>query len=117
VFLRSIQKQGGKPYAYARVHLAAHVHERSPKQFSRRVALAVLSEMKAAEIARAHQTLSIGAADIETARHLGIALNAPTAEARCVVTDRAGTVIYLGEITYPGDCVRLNIELIGSGRS
>ena len=30
--------------------------------------------------------------------------------------DAAGTVIYVGEITYPGDCVRLNIELIGQGR-
>ena len=53
---------------------------------------------------------------METARNLGIALNAPTAEARCVVTDASGMVIYVGEITYPGDCVRLNIELIGQGR-
>ena len=68
------------------------------------------------EISRAHQTLAIGAADMETARNLGIALNAPTAEARCVVTDGSGIVIYVGEITYPGDCVRLNIELIGEGR-
>jgi GntR family transcriptional regulator len=43
---------------------------------------------------------------------LGIALNAPTAEARCIVADKDGTVIYVGEITYPGDYVRLNIELI-----
>lgn len=63
-------------------------------------------------ISRAHQTLAIGAADVETARHLGIALNAPTAEARCSVLDDRGIVIYVGEITYPGDLVRLNIELI-----
>ena len=112
VFLRSVQKQGGKPYAYARVH----IHARAPKQFSQRVALAVLSEMKDAAIARAHQTLAIGAADIETAKHLGIGLNAPTAEARCVVTDATGTVIYVGEITYPGEYVRMNIELIGGER-
>ena len=116
VFLRSIQKQGGTPYAYARVHVASHVHARAPKQFSQRVALAVLSDMKEAGIARAHQTLAIGAADIETARHLGIALNAPTAEARCVVTDKTGVVIYVGEITYPGECVRMHIELIGGER-
>ena len=101
------------PYAYARVHVAEHIHARSPKLFASRAALAVLSEMNDLEISRAHQTLAIGAADMETARHLGIALNAPTAEARCVVTDAGGTVIYVGEITYPGDCVRLNIELIG----
>ena len=116
VYLRSIQKQAGKPYAFARVHVASHIHARAPKSFASRAALAVLSEMADLEISRAHQTLAIGAADMETARNLGIALNAPTAEARCVVTDAAGTVIYVGEITYPGDCVRLNIELIGQGR-
>ena len=113
VFLRSIQKRGSKRYAYARVHIAKHVHSRAAKAFSSRVALAVLSEMKDVAISRAHQTVVVGAADIETARQLEIALNAPTAEARCVVTDTAGVVIYIGEITYPGDYVRLNIELIG----
>jgi len=93
---------------------ASHIHARARGQFGKRVALAVLSEMDDLEISRAHQTLAIGAADMETARNLGIALNAPTAEARCVVTDAGGTVIYVGEITYPGDCVRLNIELIGA---
>jgi len=116
VFIRSIQKRGGQPYAYARVHIAKHVHAKAAKLFASRVALAVLSEMKDLAISRAHQTLAIGAADMETARHLGIALNAPTAEARCVVTDAAGIVIYVGEITYPGDCVLLNIELIGAER-
>lgn len=116
VFLRSIQKHADKPYAYARVHIAKHVHAKAPKQFSTRVALAVLSEMKGLAISRAHQTLAIGAADIETARYLEIALNAPTAEARCIVTDSSGVVVYVGEITYPGDCVLLNIELIAQER-
>jgi GntR family transcriptional regulator len=116
VFLRSIQKRGNKPYAYARVHIAKHVHGRAPKTFATRVALAVLSELKDVVISRAHQTVVVGAADIETAHQLEIALNSPTAEARCVVTDKAGVVIYIGEITYPGDYVRLNIELMGGER-
>lgn len=116
VFLRSIQKRAGKPFAYARIHIAKHVHQRAPKAFATRVALAVLSEIKNLELSRAHQTLAIGAADIEAARLLEIPLNAPTAEARCVVADASGTIIYVGEITYPGDCVRLNIELIPGAR-
>jgi len=116
VFIRSVQTQRGRLYGYARVHVAAHIHARAEQLFASRPALAVLSEMDDLEILRAHQTLAIGAADMDTAHHLGIALNAPTAEARCVVTDASGTVIYVGEITYPGDCVRLNIELIGEGR-
>ena len=72
--------------------------------------------MKGVDIAHAHQTLTISAADVETARHLEIAMNAPTAEARCVVTDHDEVVIYMGEVTYPGDVVRLNIELIDRRR-
>jgi GntR family transcriptional regulator len=112
VAIRSIQKRDGKPYAYARVHVARHIHAKAAKAFASRVALAVLSETKGLAIARARQTVVVGAADLDTAQHLGIALNSPTAEARCVVTDTDGVVIYVGEITYPGDYVRLNIELI-----
>jgi len=115
-YLCSIQRRGSEPYALARVHIAQHLYDRAPKLFSSRVALVVLSELDGIEISRAHQTLTIGAADVETARHLGIALNAPTAEARCVVTNADGIALYVGEITYRGDCVRLNIELIGQER-
>ena len=31
------------------------------------------------------------------------------------MTDKNGIIIYIGEITYPGDYVRLNIELIAQG--
>jgi GntR family transcriptional regulator len=115
-YLRSLQRRGSEPYALARVHIAQHLYDRAPKLFSSRVALVVLSELDGIEISRAHQTLTIGAADVETARHLDIGLNAPTAEARCVVTDAEDIVLYVGEITYRGDCVRLNIELIGQHR-
>ncbi len=113
-YLKSVQTSDGEPYALASVHVASELFQRDESAFRSRVALAVLAELDDIEIARAHQTLQIGAADIEMAGHLGIALNAPTAEARCVVTDKAGTVIYLGEIVYRGDCVKLDIELLGS---
>jgi GntR family transcriptional regulator len=116
VHIRSVQKRAGRPYAYARVHIAEHVHARAARVFTCRVALAVRSKMRDVKISRVHQTLAIGAGDMETARHLGMALNAPTAEARCVVTDASKVVIYIGENTCPGDCVRLSIELIGQGR-
>lgn len=111
-YLCSLQRRGTEPYAFARVHVAQHVFERAPELFDSRVALVVLAGLDGIEISRAHQILTIGAADIDTAHHLGMALNAPTVEARCVVTDAEGIVLYVGEITYRGDCVRLNIELI-----
>src|SRR6202521_500144 len=45
VYLRSIQKQAGKPYAFARVHIAQHLHAREGTLIASRAALAVLSQI------------------------------------------------------------------------
>jgi len=111
-FIRSLQTRGKDPYAVASVHIAEQVYKRNPEAFSKRVALAVIAEMDELDLSRAHETLVVGSADVQTARLLQTTLNAPIAEARCVVSDANGVVIYIGEITYRGDCVRLNIELM-----
>jgi len=115
-YLRSVQTRGREPYALASVHVARTLYRQAPRRFASHPALAVLAQMNGGAIARAHQTLSVGAADVETARHLRLPLNAPTVEAHCVVTDRAGVAIYVGEIVYRGDVVHLDIELIGRRR-
>ena len=114
-YIRSIQSRNGEPYALVGVHLAKAVYDLAPEAFRCRAALPVLSTLPGVEIARAHQTLVIGSADMETADHLKVALNAPTAEAHCVVTDTAGVAIYVGDIIYRGDCVKLNIDLLTNG--
>lgn len=113
-FLESVQLRRREPFALARVHIEAGLYDRDPSLYQRRPALSVLSELPGLAIARAHQTLVIGTADTDTARRLRLALNAPTVEARCVVTDTRGVCLYVGHITYRGDCVKLNIELIGN---
>ena len=112
--LDSLQSRRREPFAIARVHLATGIYARAPQLFARQPALGVLAEMADLAIGRAHQTLTIGTADVDAARLLRLSLNAPTAEARCVVTNAAGEVIYVGLITYRGDCVRLNIEFLGA---
>ena len=47
---------------------------------------------------------------------LQVPLGTPTAECHCVVTDRKGVAIYVAEIIYRNDCVKLYINLLdGSG--
>ena len=111
-YLRSVQSRNGIAYAVADVHLARHVFERAPEMFRAELALPALSKIGDIGIAKAHQTLVIGSADTETAQLLNIALNAPTAEAHCVVTDTSGVAIYIGDIIYRGDCVKLDINLL-----
>lgn len=116
VFLNTLQKRDGAPYALARVHVAKHVFDRAHDAFRNRVALAVISGMKGLAITRAWQTLEVASADLETARLLNVPLDAPIAKARVVVTGRGNVVLYVGEITYRGDCVRISIELTDARR-
>jgi GntR family transcriptional regulator len=67
--------------------------------------------MKTGKIANAHQTLIIGTADIDTARHLDLSINAPVAEVRRIFKDAGGIIIYLAEVTYRGDAIRLEMNL------
>jgi GntR family transcriptional regulator len=115
VFLKSVQTRGNRAYALVKVHLAKHVYERAPQSFHRQPALPVVASMKGIEIASAHQTLVIATADPETAGLLKVPLNAPTAECHCVVVDSEGTAIYVGDIIYLGDCIKLDINLLESG--
>ena len=72
--------------------------------------------MKGADIENAHQTLVIGSADPGTASLLQVPLGTPTAECHCVVTNRKGVAIYVAEIIYRNDCVKLYIDLLDKSK-
>jgi GntR family transcriptional regulator len=112
VFLRSVQYRGERAYSVVNVQLAKDIYERDPQAFRRHAALPIVAGMKGVKIATARQTLVIGSAEPEIAGLLGVPLNAPTAEARCVVVDRRGIAIYVADITYRGDCIRLETTLL-----
>ena len=48
---------------------------------------------------------------LKVARHLQVPLNSPVAEVRRIFRDADRTVIYLGEVTYRGDFVRIDMDL------
>ena len=112
VFLRSVQFRGERAYSVVSVQLAKDIYERDPQAFRRHAALPVVAGMKGMKIAMARQTLVIGSADPDIASLLGVPLNAPTAEARCVVVDRRGIAIYVADIIYRGDCIKLETTLL-----
>ncbi|NJM33996.1 MAG: GntR family transcriptional regulator [Rhodomicrobium sp.] len=112
----SLQLRQDQPYALARVHVAKDIYDRAMKAFKEQIALGVLFEMKDVTIARAHQMMSIGTADVYAAAHLRLPFGAPVMEARCTVNDADGRLIYIGEIVYRGDVIRINIELFDDAR-
>jgi GntR family transcriptional regulator len=113
-FLRSVQYKENAPYGFVNVHIARSIFERDPEGFLEHPALSVLAQMDDVDIRDAHQTVVIGAADPQTADHLKIALGAPTAQCRCVVRDASGIAIYVGDITYRSDVIKLHIDLFAS---
>ena len=96
--------------------ISAYIDERifklAPKRFRNELVIPVLMDLKEVEIGSARQILTISTAGVEAANALNISASAPIAEIRRVFCAPDGTVIYLGELTYRGDFLRLDIDLL-----
>lgn len=111
VFMRRVHSRKRQAYCVISIYLDETIFRKSPKRFRTKTVIPLLTEMPGKIIKTARQTLSIGTADLEVSRLLGIPLNSPVAEVRRVFTSRDNTVIYLGEVTYRGDFVRIDMDL------
>jgi GntR family transcriptional regulator len=111
VFMRRVHSRDSQPYCVISIYLAEKVFRKAPKRFRNETVIPILTAMRDPPIASAHQTLTIGVADLEVARHLQVPLNSPVAEVRRIFRDADRTVIYLGEVTYRGDFVRIDMDL------
>jgi GntR family transcriptional regulator len=110
-FMRRVHSRNGETYCVISIYLDERVFRMAPRRFRRETVIPVLLELPRVTVARAWQTLEIGTADVTEARHLDIPANAPVAEVRRVCQDQHGTVIYLGEVTYRGDYIHLEMDL------
>jgi GntR family transcriptional regulator len=97
--------------------ISAYIDERifklAPKRFRKELIIPVLMDLEKVKIGSARQILTIGTAGVEAATVLNVAASAPVAEVRRVFCDPEGTVIYLGELTYRGDFIRVDMDLLG----
>jgi len=117
IFMRSVQFKDGEPYGIVNLHLADGIFQRAPKKFQQHPALSVLGGLKGINVHDAHQTIVIGSADPVTADLLNIGLGAPIAECRCAVIDGKGTAIYVADIIYRSDAIKLHIDLLAGTRA
>jgi GntR family transcriptional regulator len=110
-FMRRVHFRAGKPYCVINIWLDERIFRKSPVAFRTKTVIPLLTAMKGLRIADAHQVLTIASADMEVAGLLELPMNAPVAEVRRVFKDAAGTVIYLADVTYRGDAIRLEMDL------
>jgi len=112
VLMRRVHSRQGQPYCVINIHLAEPVFRRSPRRFRDEPVIPILVGLKSLRIVKAHQVLTIGSADMEVARLLGVPVNAPVAEVRRIFRDENDRVVYLGEVTYRGDAVHVEMNLL-----
>ncbi len=111
-YMRRVSSKDQAPYCVIDIYLEERIYQMAAKAFESELVLSVLDRLDGLTIKRAHQILTIGTADMESAKLLDIALDAPVAMVRRVVTDQDDTVVYVGDVVYRGDFVKLDIELI-----
>ncbi len=109
--MRRLHSRDGQAYCVIAIYLDTTVFRKHPKRFRTEVVIPILAAMRDPAVARARQSFTIGSADLETSRLLHIPLNAPVAEVRRVFNAADGRVIYLGEVIYRGDFIRIEMDL------
>jgi GntR family transcriptional regulator len=114
VKLRSVQYQNEDPYSVVNLHLAREVFDLNPEKFRSAAALVTIDAMNEIALSEAHQTLTIGSADPEVADLLKVSIGAPTVEAHCVVIDDGGIAIYVGDIIYRSESIKLQMDLLAT---
>jgi GntR family transcriptional regulator len=111
VFMRRVHSRDDRPYCVISIYLDEKIFRKHPNRFRKETVIPILKDMRDPAISSARQTLTIGTADLEVAKLLQVPLNSPVAEVRRVFTSADRTVIYLGEVTYRGDFVRIDMDL------
>jgi len=94
------------------IYLDERVFKLNPRRFRSETIIPVLLDLPRVKIARANQTLTIAKAGTEVARRLNISASAPVAEIRRVFSGPDGTVIYVGDLVYRADFIRLKMDLL-----
>ena len=109
--MRRVCTHNGEPYCLTEIYLDHRLFRRAHRRFRRELALPVLMSLRGLTISAARQTLTISTADLQAANLLGVALNTPMVDVRRVLCGPDNVVIYLAEVSYRGDCIRLEMDL------
>lgn len=110
-FLKRVNTVNGVPSLVTKAYLDSRIYERAAQRFDTETIVPLIESLSGVHIAHCRQVLTIGQADLETAKLLNIPVNSPMGEVRRIITDQDGVVIYLNEVAYRGDLVRFEIDL------
>jgi len=109
--LKRVHLRDNVPFAVMYLYVDRRWYDRAADRFNRELVIPVLTSMPDLKIRRAHQSLTIGSAEPEIATHLGIPVGVPVGMLRRVICDTDGIAVYVGDLTYRGDMIRMDVDL------
>lgn len=110
--MRRVHSRDGERYCVVSIFIDDRVFRKAPDRFRTEVVIPLFKTLPGVEVTKGRQSLDIGTADMEVAKSLGVPVNSPVAEIRCLFTGPDGAVIYLCESTYRGDYIHLEMDLM-----
>jgi GntR family transcriptional regulator len=111
-FLRRLHSSDRQLTSVISAYLDERIFRLAPQRFRKELIIPVLMDLKEVQIGSARQILTISTAGADAATALNISVSAPVAELRRVFCAPDGTVIYLGELVYRADFIRVEMDLL-----
>jgi len=109
---RRRHSRNGQRYYLGDAYIDERVAARLPRDaLANRTTLRALQDLENLELAEVRQTITVGSADVEISDMLDVPLNAPVAYVHRTAVDTAGTIVFVGNGTYRGDVIRLDITV------
>ena len=110
-YMCRVHARGGVPFAVMHLYLDRRAYALAPERFDTGLVIPLLQDLPGVGLRHATQALTIGSAEIEEARHLGIPAGAPVGMLRRVIFDGHDCAVYVGDLVYRGDLIRMEMEL------
>lgn len=110
--LRRRHSRAGQAYLVAEVYIDARLAAKLPADiFTNTTAMRLASSIPGVKIVEAHQTMTVGSADMDVAELLNLPLNAPVCYIDRSAVDQRGRLVMVSKGIYRGDVVRMDMKL------
>lgn len=111
-YLRRMHSSDRQVTSVIDAYIDERVFQLAPQRFRKELIIPILVDLAQVRIGTAKQILTVSSAGADIAKLMNVSTFAPVAEVRRVFCDPNGTVIYIGELIYRADFIRVDIDLM-----